>query len=151
VRDLWTHRTTGPHRGGFTVAVPSGDVALLRISPSSAFPAPPVIVADTYRLSFRAPGPGPQKLTGAITVKTTGSDELPLWKVRPGLPSWLSVAVAKHAKSQTLANTVSTAGLAKGLYHAVVRADNIEPVSGLPMSALYYDVDLEVAGGEARN
>ena len=41
-------------------------------------------------------------------------------------------------------NTVSTAGLKKGLYHAVVRADNIEPVSGKPMSSLYYDVDLEV-------
>ena len=68
--------------------------------------------------------------------------------MRPGLPSWLSVAVTKHGKSQTLSNTVSTAGLAKGLYHAVVRADNIEPVSGQPMSALYYDVDLEVAGGE---
>ncbi len=152
VRNLWTHQTTGPQRGGITVTVPPSDVALLRISKSSAFPTPPVIVADTYRWSFYAPGSGPQKLTGVITVKTTGSDELPLWKVRPGLPSWLSVAVAKHGKSQTLANTVSTAGLAKGLYHAVVRVENIEPVSGLPMSALYYDVDLEVGGnGEARN
>jgi hypothetical protein len=35
--------------------------------------------------------------------------------------------------------------LKKGLYHAVVRADNTEPVSGQPMSALCYDVDLEVA------
>jgi len=148
VRDLWTHRTTGPIRGGITVTVPPSDVALLRISKSSAFPAPPIIVADSYWLSFRVPGPGPQELTGAITVKTTGSDELPLWKVRPGLPPWLSVAVTKHGKSQTLANTVSTAGLAKGLYHAVVRADNSEPVSGQPMSALYYDVELEVAGGE---
>ena len=85
---------------------------------------------------FLFPGP-PQKLAGVITVKTTGTDELPLWKVRPGLPSWLSVAVTKNGKSQTLANTVSTAGLAKGLYHAVVRVENIEPVSGLPMSALY--------------
>ena len=25
------------------------------------------------------------------------------------------------------------------------RADNVEPISGKPMSALYYDVDLEVA------
>ncbi len=148
VRDLWTHQTTGPQRGGTTVTVPSSDVALLRISKSSAFPAPPIIVADSYGLSFRVPGPGPQELNGAITVKTIGSDELPLWKVRAGLPSWLSVAVTKHGKSQTLSNTVSTAGLAKGLYHAVVRADNIEPVSGQPMSALYYDVELEVAGGE---
>jgi hypothetical protein len=35
--------------------------------------------------------------------------------------------------------------LKKGSYHALVRADNVEPVSGKPMSALYYDVDLEVA------
>jgi hypothetical protein len=52
--------------------------------------------------------------------------------------------VSKNGKSQTFINTVSTAGLKKGLYHAVVRADNTEPVSGQPMSALYYDVDLEV-------
>jgi alpha-galactosidase len=151
VRNLWTHRTTRPHSGGLTVTVPPSDAALLRVSTTNAFPLPPVIVADSYCLSFRAPGPGLQKLTGAITVKTTGSDELPLWKVRAGLPSWLSVKVTKHGKSQTLFNTVSTTGLAKGLYHAVVRADNIEPVSGLPMSALYYDVDFEVGGGEARN
>jgi alpha-galactosidase len=148
VRNLWTHRTTGPQSGGITVTVPPSDVALLRVSKSSAFPAPPVIVADSYRLSLRAPGPGPQTLTGAITVKTTGSDELPLWKVRAGLPTWLSVAVTKHGKSQTLANTVSTAGLVKGIYHVVVRADNTEPISGQPMSALYYDVDLEIADGE---
>jgi hypothetical protein len=151
VRNLWTHQTMGPQRGGITVTLPPSDVALLRISQSSAFPAPPVIVADSYWLTFRASGPGPQKLMGAITVKTTGSDELPLWKVRPGLPSWLAVAVTKHGKSQTLTSTVSTAGLAKGLYHAVVRADNIEPVSRQPMSALYYDVDLAVGGREARN
>jgi len=61
-----------------------------------------------------------------------------------GLPPWLSVTVLKSGKSQTFTNTVSTAGLKKGLYHAVVRADNTEPVSGKPMSALYYDVDLEI-------
>jgi len=151
VRNLWTHRTTGPHRGGLTVTVPPSDVAMLRISKSRAFPVPPVIVADSYWLSFRVTASGPQKLTEAIKVKTNGSDELPLWKVRPGLPSWLTVVVTRHGNSQKLSNTVSTAVLAKGLYHAVVRADNIEPVSGLPISALYYDVDLEVAGGEARN
>ena len=86
-------------------------------------------------------------LTAVITVKTTGSDELPLWKVRSGLPPWLSVTVTKHRNSQMFSNTVSTTGLAKGVYHAVVRADNTEPLSGQPMSALYYDVDLEVAGG----
>jgi len=144
VRNLWTHQTTGPESGGTTVTVPPGDVALLHISKTNAFPVPPIIVADSYWLSFRAPGPAPRTLTDAITVKTTGSNELPLWKVRPGLPSWLTVSVTKHGKSQTLASTVSTAGMAKGFYHAVVRADNIEPVSRQPISALYYDVDLEV-------
>ena len=69
--------------------------------------------------------------------------------MRPDLPSWLSVAVRKNGKRQTLTNTVSAAGLKEGHYHAVVRADNIEPVSGRPMSALYYDVDLEVTGNSA--
>ena len=151
VRNLWTHQTTGPQRGGITVTVPPSDVAFLRISKSNAFPVPPVIVADSYGLSFHAPASGSKKLTGAITVRTTGSNELPLWKVQAGLPSWLSVAVTKHGKSQTLSNTVSTAGLTKGIYHAVVRANNIEPVSGMPMTALYYDVDLEVGDGAARN
>jgi len=54
------------------------------------------------------------------------------------------VTVMRKGKSQTFTNTISTAGLKKGLYHAVVRADNTEPVSGRPMSTLYYDVDLEV-------
>jgi hypothetical protein len=149
VRNLWTHETKGPQRGGTTVTVPPNDVALLRISESKTFPLPPVIVADKYWLSFHSSA-NPQKLTGEITVKTTGTDELPLWNVRSGLPSWLSVAVTKNGKSQTFANAVNSAGLAKGSYHAVVRADNIEPVSRLPMSALYYDVDLEVSGGERR-
>ena len=87
VRDLWTHRTTGPQRGGITVTVPPSDVALAaylqvqrlsRCRPSSW----PI---RTGCLSAPRP-PEPQKLIGAITVKTTGSDELPLWKVRPGLP-----------------------------------------------------------------
>ena len=148
VRDLWTHQTTGKHRGGLTVTVPASDVALLRISKSRVFPLPPVIVADSYRLSFQTDDFKPQKLTGTITVKTTGTSELPLWKVHSGLPSWLSVRVTRHGKSQALTNAVSTAGLAMGLYHAEVRADNIEPISGLPMSALYYDVDLAIAGPE---
>jgi alpha-galactosidase len=147
VRNLWTHQTTGPHGGGISVTVAPNDVVLLRISRTNAFPVPPIIVADSYLASLRAAGPAAQKLVGAVTVKTHGSDELPLWKVRPGLPSWLSVAVMGNGKSQTLTNTASTAGLKKGLYHALVRADNIEPVSGKPMSALYYDVDLEITGG----
>jgi alpha-galactosidase len=146
VRDLWTHQTTGPHRGGITVTVLPGDVAFLRISKTDIFALPPVIVADSYLLSFHSVGAEPQKLSGTITVKTTGSDELPLWKLAPGLPPWLSVTVTRQGKDQTFANTVSTAGLSEGLYHAVVRADNVEPRSGLPMSALYYDVDLEVGG-----
>jgi len=50
-------------------------------------------------------------------------------------------------------NRVSTAGLKKGVYHAIVRADNAEPITGRPMSALYYDIDLEVeqdVGGRTR-
>jgi hypothetical protein len=149
VRNLWTHQTAGPHGGGISVTVAPNDVALLRISKRNAFPLPPIIVADSYLVSLRAAGAAARKLTGVVTVKTNGSDELPLWKVRPGLPSWLSVAVMRKGKSQTLTNTVSTAGLTKGLYHALVRADNVEPVSGKPMSALYYDVDLEITGGAA--
>jgi hypothetical protein len=146
VRNLWTHQTTGPHTGGISVTVAPNDVALLRISKTNVFPVPPIIVADSYLVSLRAAGPA-QKLTAAVTVRTNGSDTLPLWKVRPGLPSWLSVAVTRNGKRQTLTNTVSTAGLKKGLYHALVRADNIEPVSGRPMSSFYYDVDLEITGG----
>jgi hypothetical protein len=151
---LWTHQTTGPHRGGISVTVAPDDVALLRISKTNAFPVPPIVVANSYLVSLHAAGSAAQKLTGTIIVKTNGSDELPLWKVRPGLPSWLSVAVTRNGKSQTLTNTVSTAGLKKGSYHALVRADNVEPVSGSPLSALYYDVDLEItggAGGQGRN
>jgi len=151
VRDLWTHRTTGPHTGGIFTTVAPNDVAFLRISRTSAFPVPPVIVADTYLVSLRAARPGPEKLSAAVTVETKGSAELALWRVWPELPSWLSAAVTRDGKRQTFTNTVSTAGLKKGHYHAVVRADNIEPVSRKPMSALYYDVDLEVAQGCAGN
>ena len=149
VRNLWTHQTTGPHNDGITVAVAPNDIAFLRISRTSDFPVPPIIVADTYLVSLRATGPSAQKLEGTVTVKTNGSDELPLWKVQPGLPSWLSVAVTRRGKSQILTNTVSTEGLRQGLYHALVRADNIEPVSGKPMSALYYDVNLEIVGSSS--
>jgi len=147
VRDLWTHRTTGPHTGGITTTVAPNDVAFLRISRTSAFPVPPIIVADTYQVSLRGSGSSARKLEGTVTLKTNGSDELPLWKVQPRLPAWLSVAVTGNGKSQTLTNTVSTAGLKQGFYHALVRADNTEPVSGKPISALYYDVDLEITGG----
>ncbi len=151
VRDLWTHQTTGPHTGGVSGTVGPDDVALLRVSRAPTFPLPPIIVADTYLLFLRANGPAARKLTGTVSVKTNGSDELAPWKVRPGLPPWLRVTVTKNGKKQTLTNTISTAGLKEGSYHAIVRADNLEPRSGKPISALYYDVDLEVTGIPADN
>lgn len=146
VRNLWTHQTSGPHWKEFAVTVEPGDVAFLRFAKTKDFPLPPVIVADSYQVAFHAAGNAPQKLTQAITVKTNGSSELPLWKVAPALPAWLSVKVKRNGKSQTFSNQVSTAGLAQGVYHAIVRADNHDPVSGYALSALYYDVDLEVGG-----
>jgi alpha-galactosidase len=144
VRNLWTHATTGPLTGGVVVRVEPDGAAMLRVSTKKDFPIPPIIVADSYLVSLRSEGAAQQKLTGAITVTSKGSVELPLWRVGEGLPPWLSVTVSKGGSGQTFINTVSTAGLKNGLYHAVVRADNTEPVSGKPMSALYYDVDLEV-------
>jgi alpha-galactosidase len=144
VRNLWTHETAGPLTGGVTVSVAPDDIAFLRVSPRNDFPLPPILVADSYLLSFRSAGSGPQKLSATVTVADRGSFELPLWRVGHGLPAWLSVSVLKNGKSQVFRSTVSTSGLKKGLYHAAVRADNTEPVSGRPMSALYFDVDLEV-------
>ena len=144
VRDLWKHETSGPRAGNVRVTVAPGDVALLRVSKADSFPLPPIIVADSYRAVYRARANAPQELTQAITVRNNGSGALPLWKVHAGLPSWLLVTVSQSGNTQTFSTKVSTAGLAKGRYHAVVRADNREPLSGLPMSALYYDVDLEV-------
>jgi alpha-galactosidase len=146
VRNLWTHETTGPHASGISVTVAPDDVSMLRISKTNAFPLPPVIVADSYRVLLHTAGAVAQTLSAVITIRNTGSAELPFWQVRKNLPAWLSVAVTRKGRSQTFANTVSTAGLKKGAYHAIVRADNTEPLSGMPMSALYYDVDLEVAG-----
>jgi alpha-galactosidase len=145
VRNLWTHETIGPQAGGVSVTVGPDDAAFLRISKTNEFPVPPILVADTYLISLRAAGPRPEKLTGTVTVTNKGSSDLPPWRVDPkSLPPWLSVAVTGSGKSQTFVNTVSTAGLKKGPTHALVRADNVEPISGKPMSALYYDVDLEV-------
>jgi hypothetical protein len=153
VRNLWTHETTGPLTGGVTVNVAPGDVVLLRVSAKNDFPLPPVLVADSYLVSLRSEGSSSEKLSAEITVTNMGSAELPLWRVGAGLPAWLSVGVSKKGNNQTFFSTVSTAGLKKGSYHAVVRADNTEPVSGRPMSAFYYDVDLEVTrdvGGPPR-
>jgi hypothetical protein len=144
VRDLWTHHSTGPLAEGITLIVPAQDVVMLRLSKTRSFPIPPITSADTYLISLQASGPAAQTLTGNLTVKTVGTDSLHLWKVRRDLPSWLSVKVTKSGKRQTFSNRIHTAGLAKGHYHAVVRADNTEPVSGKPMSAIYYDVDLNV-------
>jgi alpha-galactosidase len=144
VRNLWTHETTGPLKGGLTVNVAPDEAALLRVSPKNDFPLPPIITADSYLVSLQTTGRASQKLAGAITVTNKGSAELPLWRIGEGLPPWLSVTVSKNGKSQTFTNTVSASGMKKGVYHAVVRADNTEPLSGRPMSALYYDVDLEV-------
>jgi alpha-galactosidase len=145
VRDLWTHETSGPHAGGFSVSVGPDDVAFLRVSKKNDFPVPPIVVADTYRISLRSTGARREALTGKVMITNKGSSELPAWRVDPkSLPPWLKVAITGSGRSQTLVNTVSTAGLKKGLYHALVRADNVEPVSAKPMSALYYDVDLEV-------
>ncbi len=146
-RDIWQHSTSGPAvsaRGVLTVMVPPNDIRMFRTSKHDDFPLPPVIVADTYLVSLRAGGSSPKKLTGMITLTNKGTSELSLWKVRQVLPVWLSVSIAKNGKTQTVMNTVSTAGLKKGLYHAVVRLDNADPVSGRPMSAVTYDVDLEV-------
>jgi alpha-galactosidase len=156
IRNLWLHATSSPSASPgaiISVIVPPHDVRMYRISRQKDFPLPPVIVADTYVLSLRAVGVSPQKLTGTITLTNKGTSELPLWKVRQNLPSWLAVMAAKNGRSQTVTNEISTAGLRKGSYHAVVRLDNIEPVSGKPMSAVYYDIDLEVledVGGAAR-
>ena len=153
VRNLWTHQTSGPHTGGFPVAgLEPGEVAFLRISKRNDFPIPPIIVADTTMLSLRAEGgPGPEKREGTVTIENKGTSPLPPWKVDPkSVPSWLTVTVGGSGKRQTFVNTAAAAGLKKGVYHAQVRADNVEPISGRPMSALYYDVDLEVVRDVAR-
>jgi hypothetical protein len=127
----------------FVTVAPDG-ASFLRLSKTGRFRIPPIVVADSYRIVLQAERGSAGKISGAISVRNAGSDELPTWKIAPGLPAWLAVTVARHGKVQTLTNTVSTVGLAEGSYHAIVRADNVEPVSGMPMSALYYDVDVEV-------
>ncbi|MGA2363727.1 MAG: glycoside hydrolase family 27 protein [Candidatus Aminicenantales bacterium] len=156
VRDLWGHENrrlpTGPNDALITNVRPD-HVAMFRFSRSKNFPLPPILVADTYLVSLRAAGTAPQKLSGTVQLTNKGSSELALWKVRQDLPPWLSVSVVKRGKSQTVFNSVFTKGLKKGLYHAVVRLDNTEPISGKPMSAVYYDIDLDVmddVGGPSR-
>ncbi len=145
VRDLWTHTTTGPLAGGVTVSAGPNDIAFLRLSKKNDFPIPPILVSDTFLLALKATGGRPETLTGTVTVTNKGTSALPPWRIDPkSLPAWLRVDVRGSGKTQTFVNTVSTAGLKKGAYHAQIRADNVEPVSGKPMSAFYYDLDLEV-------
>ncbi len=152
LRDLWRHATAvlnAGQDGSLTIMVEPNEIVFARLSRVREFALPPVIVADTYLLSFRASGSAPEKLADTLTLTNRGTAELPLWKVRSALPSWLTVTVTRNGKRQTVTNAVSTAGLKKGSYHAVVRLANVEPVSGKPMSAVYYDVDLEVGGPAA--
>ena len=143
VRNLWTHETSGPYMNGLSVPVAANDVVMLRISKDNEFPLPPIIVADSYLVSMRAKGTAAQSLSATITLSNKGSGDLGLWQVQEDA-SWLTVSVSKDGKNQMLTNRISTSGLKKGSYHAIVRLDNSEPVSGKPMSAVYYDVDLEV-------
>ena len=148
VRNLWTHETSGPLTGGVTVGAGPDEASFIRVSKSNDFPIPPIITADTYRIALRAAVSDPQAPAGTITVTNKGSAELGPWKIdRKSFPSWLSVSVEGGGKRQMFVYRVSTAGLTKGAYHALVRADNVEPISGRPMSALYYDVELEVTDG----
>ena len=151
VRNLWTHQTTGPVTNGLSLELKPDESVMLRIGPTNTFSVPPIISADTYRLTFTASGAKPETLKGSITTRTAGTDELPVWKVQKDLPPWLSVRVEKQGKRQVLENIVSTAGLKKGSYHAHVRVDNHEPRTGMPLSALYYDVDLEVPADQSSN
>jgi alpha-galactosidase len=144
VRDLWTHTTQGPLTGGVTVRVAAGNVAFLRVAPTASFPLPPILSADTYLVSLRTDEESARVLQGSLTVSNRAGTELPVWTVRSALPPWLSVKVTRNGATQTFVNTVSTAGLKKGSYHVLVRADNVEPRSGLPMTSCYYDIDLEV-------
>jgi hypothetical protein len=125
--------------------VPAAGAALIRFSATNNFIIPPVIVANKYGCSMKSAQPSPRNLYDTITLTNKGSSELPLWQIAAGLPNWLSVTVLKRTSSvQALVTKVNTAGLAAGNYHSIVKANNTEPVSGLPMSTVWYDVDLNV-------
>ena len=144
VRDLWKHQTTGPITRGLSVTVPPNDVIMLRLSRSKDFPLPPIISADTYLISLHSKSSKPEKLSASLTIHNVGTVDLPLWKVQGPLPPWLSVKITKKGKNQIITSQINTAGLSPGYYHTIVRLDNTEPISKRPMSAFYYDVELEV-------
>lgn len=144
VRDLWKHQTSGPITRGLSLTVPPNDVIMLRLSRSKEFPLPPIISADTYLISLRSTSSKPEKHSASLTIHNAGTVDLPLWKVHGQLPSWLSVKITRKGKKQVITNQVNTAGLKPGHYNYIVRLDNVEPVSGKPMTAFYYDLDLEV-------
>ncbi len=138
-------RRRGPSPGASRSPSARTTRAFLRLSKKNDFPIPPFLVADTYLVSLRSTGARPETLTGKGHGHEQGQPGPAALARRPEVPPALAeVEVAGGGKAQTFVNTVSTAGLKKGAYHALVRADNVEPVSGKPMSALYYDVDLEV-------
>jgi len=144
VRDLWKHQTNGPITRGLSLTVPPNDVIMLRLSSSRDFPLPPIVSADTYLLSLRGKSSRPEKLSASLTIHNAGTVDLPLWKVHGSPPSWLSVKITKRGKNQMVTNQINTAGLSSGYYHTTVRLDNTEPISKRPMSAFYYDVEIEV-------
>jgi len=144
VRDLWKHQTAGPITKGLSVTVPPNDVIMLRLSRSKDFPLPPIISADTYLISLHSKSSKPEKLSASLTIHNVGTVDLPLWKVQGPLPPWLSVKITKKGKNQIITSQINTAGLSPGYYHTIVRLDNTEPISKRPMSAFYYDVELEV-------
>jgi len=144
VRDLWKHQTTGPITRGLSVTVPPNDVIMLRLSRSKDFPLPPIISADTYLISLHSKSSKPEKLSASLTIHNAGKVDLPLWKVHGPLPPWLFVKITKKGNNQIITNQINTAGLSPGYYHTIVRLDNTEPISKRPMSAFYYEVELEV-------
>jgi hypothetical protein len=117
---------------------------MLRLSRIKEFPLPPIISADTYLISLRAKSYKPEQLSSSLTIHNAGTVDLPLWKVHGSLPAWLKVEVKKQGKNQIVTNKINTAGLNPGYYHAIVRLDNTEPISKKPMTAFYYDVEIEV-------
>ncbi|MCE5251476.1 glycoside hydrolase family 27 protein [bacterium] len=143
-RDLWTHRTTGPLTGGITMTVPPSDVVMLRVSAENKFPIPPIISADSYLMTFSTNGSSSRKLTQTIRITDRGTNLLPAWRVTSKLPGWLAITVEKDGHAQKVTGTVSTSGLKKGPHHALIRLDNNEPVSGRPLTAFYFDVDVDV-------